>query len=102
MRPHETKKFLYGKEYHYSDKVVASLQNGKSFFFTNSITDRGLISNINKELKQVDIKKTHNRGWRDGSVVKSTGCSSRGPEFNFLQPQDVWLQIYMHQHTHVG
>ena len=21
-------------------------------------------------------------GWRDGSVVKSTGCSSRGPEFN--------------------
>jgi hypothetical protein len=26
------------------------------------------------------------RGWRDGSVVKSTGCSSRGPEFNFQQP----------------
>ena len=21
-------------------------------------------------------------GWRDGSVVKSTGCSSRDPEFN--------------------
>jgi len=22
------------------------------------------------------------RGWRDGSVVKSTGCFSRGPEFS--------------------
>jgi hypothetical protein len=26
------------------------------------------------------------RGWRDGSVVKSTGCSSRGPEFNSQKP----------------
>jgi hypothetical protein len=25
-------------------------------------------------------------GWRDGSSVKSTGCSSRGPEFNSQQP----------------
>jgi hypothetical protein len=25
-------------------------------------------------------------GWRDGSVVKSNNCSSRGPEFNFQQP----------------
>jgi hypothetical protein len=25
-------------------------------------------------------------GWRDGSVVKSTGCSSTGPEFNSEQP----------------
>jgi hypothetical protein len=25
-------------------------------------------------------------GWRDGSEVKSTDCSSRGPEFNFQQP----------------
>jgi hypothetical protein len=24
-------------------------------------------------------------GWRDGSVVKSTSCSSRGPEFNSQQ-----------------
>ena len=22
------------------------------------------------------------RGWRDGSEVKSTGCTSKGPEFN--------------------
>jgi hypothetical protein len=24
--------------------------------------------------------------WRDGSAVKSTGCSSRGPKFNSQQP----------------
>ena len=26
------------------------------------------------------------RGWRDGSVVKSTDCSSEGPEFKTQQP----------------
>jgi len=26
------------------------------------------------------------RGWRDGLEVKSTDCSSRGPEFNSQQP----------------
>ena len=25
------------------------------------------------------------KGWRDGSAVKSTDCSSRGPEFNSQQ-----------------
>jgi hypothetical protein len=25
------------------------------------------------------------KGWRDSSTVKSTGCSSRGPEFNSQQ-----------------
>jgi hypothetical protein len=25
-------------------------------------------------------------GWRDGSAVKSTDCSSKGPEFNSQQP----------------
>lgn len=27
-------------------------------------------------------------GWRDGSVVKSSGCSSRGPGLNFQQSHD--------------
>jgi hypothetical protein len=27
-----------------------------------------------------------NRGWKSGSVVKSTDCSSRDPEFNSQQP----------------
>jgi hypothetical protein len=32
--------------------------------------------------------RTYNNGWRDGPVVKSTGCSSRGPEFSSQQPHD--------------
>jgi hypothetical protein len=32
------------------------------------------------------FKKELLRGWRDGSAVKSTNCSSRGPEFNSQQP----------------
>jgi hypothetical protein len=28
-------------------------------------------------------------GWRNGSVVKSTDCSSRGPKFNSQQPHGV-------------
>jgi hypothetical protein len=32
-------------------------------------------------------------GWRDGSVVKSTGCSFKGPEFNSQQPHGG-LYIY--------
>jgi hypothetical protein len=31
-------------------------------------------------------KKKKKKGWRDGSAVKSTDCSSRGPEFNSQQP----------------
>ena len=30
-------------------------------------------------------------GWRDGSAVKNTDCSSRGPEFNSQQPHSgIW------------
>jgi hypothetical protein len=31
-------------------------------------------------------KKNHHLGWRDGSVVKCTDFSSRGPEFDSQQP----------------
>jgi hypothetical protein len=31
-------------------------------------------------------KKKKKSGWRDGSVVKSTDCSSEGPEFKSQQP----------------
>jgi hypothetical protein len=33
-----------------------------------------------------EIYKSHNWGWRDGSAVKSTDCSSEGPEFKSQQP----------------
>ena len=32
------------------------------------------------------LSKSQSLGWRDGSVVKSTDCSSRGPEFNSQHP----------------
>jgi hypothetical protein len=32
------------------------------------------------------LEKHRNQGWRDGSVVKSTVCSSKGPEFKSQQP----------------
>jgi hypothetical protein len=32
-------------------------------------------------------KKKITQGWRDGSAVKGTDCSSRCPEFNSQQPQ---------------
>ena len=31
--------------------------------------------------------KNHSGGWRDGSAVKDTFCSSRGPRIDFLHPQ---------------
>ena len=37
-------------------------------------------------LVRTEIEKGNNGSWRDGSVVKSTLCSSRGPEFNSQQP----------------
>jgi hypothetical protein len=42
-----------------------------------------MVQTIAKRLKK---KKQKNRGWRDGSVVKSTDCSSRGLKFNSQQP----------------
>jgi hypothetical protein len=35
--------------------------------------------------------------WRDGSVVKNTDCSSRGPEFNSQQPQAS--HNYLHSYS---
>jgi hypothetical protein len=36
--------------------------------------------------KVKNCKENKVSGWRDGSVVKSTDCSFRGPEFSFQQP----------------
>jgi hypothetical protein len=33
-------------------------------------------------IKNVKKKKKKKKDWRDGSAVKSSDCSSRGPEFN--------------------
>jgi hypothetical protein len=39
-----------------------------------------------KKVRRIKPLKTKPLGWRDGSAVKSTDCSSRDPEFNSQQP----------------
>jgi hypothetical protein len=36
----------------------------------------------------IDHTKMNNKGWRDGSAVKSADCSSEGHEFKYQQPHD--------------
>jgi hypothetical protein len=40
------------------------------------------------KIKNPKPLKGYYTGWRDVSAVKSTDCSSRGPEFNFQLPHD--------------
>ena len=47
----------------------------------NSYENRKVGQTINN-----DYFKIPDRGWRDGSVVRSTDCSSKGPEFKSQQP----------------
>jgi hypothetical protein len=45
------------------------------------------VPNVWPYFKRKKMKlKSWLRGWRDGSEVKSTDYSSRGPEFNSQQP----------------
>jgi hypothetical protein len=48
------------------------------FCLKNVPSKKGWGEEVRKERKE--------EGWRDGSVVKSTDCSSRGPEFKSQQP----------------
>ena len=77
-----------------------------------------LKSKEDKESTTLKIINTWIGGWRDGSAIKSTGCSVRGPKFNSQQPYGgsqpsvmrsnglfwcVWrqqqcTQIYIHIH----
>jgi hypothetical protein len=41
---------------------------------------------LHRETLSRKKKKVGGGGWRDGSVVKSTDCSSEGPEFKSQQP----------------
>ena len=38
------------------------------------------------KLTSEDTFKMGRQGWRDGSAVKSTDCSSESPDFKFQQP----------------
>jgi hypothetical protein len=40
----------------------------------------------NRSVELFSRLKNHHEGWGDGSAVKSTDCSSRGPGFKSQQP----------------
>jgi hypothetical protein len=50
---------------------------------TNHSLHKALLYTKDKKVEK-EIRKSG--GWRDGSVVKSTDCSSRGPEFKSQKP----------------
>jgi hypothetical protein len=43
-------------------------------------------SQLTRDREVIDCVKSKNKGWRDGSAVKSTDCSSEGHEFKSQQP----------------
>jgi hypothetical protein len=48
---------------------------------------RGKMSDIIRgKMSDIIRGKKEKRDWRDGSHIKGSGCSSRGPEFNSQQP----------------
>ena len=60
---------------------------GRAFIMENLILNRMYILRVQRVV--ILVVKTKTWGWRDGSEVKSTDCSSRGPEFNSQQPHGV-------------
>ena len=62
-------------------KSLKENQEKKPKHITETIQD--LKTEIEKNKENTSL------GWRDSSVVKSTACSSKGPEFNSQQPHGV-------------
>jgi hypothetical protein len=54
--------------------------------FVCAATPISKIKRITALKKKKGLKKLKYLGWRDGSAVKSTNCSSRDLEFNSQQP----------------
>ena len=48
-----------------------------------------------RETREMKEERQRQRGWRDGSVVKSIGCSSRGPELVWLTANynEIWCAL---------
>lgn len=57
MGPHKTEKLL-SKGLHYSDRE-ADYRIREDFFLSTHPSERGLISEIYKQLKKLDVKKTN-------------------------------------------
>jgi hypothetical protein len=65
--------------------------------YTN-ISQHCLHLDVAKGLGKNFIKRCF-RGWKDGSVVKSTDCSSEGPEFKSQQPHGGLQPSVMRSNT---
>jgi hypothetical protein len=65
-------------------QAESSRQEGRisfhSFSCKSSVFGKCHVENLMRSLKH------SSRGWRDGSAVKNTDCSSKGPEFKSQQP----------------
>jgi hypothetical protein len=74
--------------------------SGLHGYFINLVQRPACRQNIH-----IHKRKKNIRGWRVGSEVKSTDCSSRGSEFNSQQPHGssqlsaIQLQVTPHPHT---
>jgi hypothetical protein len=75
--------------------VVAKSTNMESWFYFDYAFPPGNNKDHTQNFYQKKKKKKKKRkkkrtlGWRDGSAVKSTDCSSEGPKFKSQQPHRV-------------
>jgi hypothetical protein len=61
---------------------------------THGWTSQTLLRYKGREEQKENFRQKSAWGWRNGSVVKSTECSSRGPRFDSQNPHNCpWFQI---------
>jgi hypothetical protein len=79
----------------YRCKTINKIKHQTSVFSPRPASPGGMLTDENHpdeawdaEFKRTTINsiKKSKEGWRDSSVVRSTDCSSRSPEFNSQQP----------------
>jgi hypothetical protein len=68
---------------HFFNSSIQGAQAGHNSEFEDSLVYR--VSSRSARATQRNPVSKNQQGWRDGTEVKSTGCSSRGPEFNSQQ-----------------
>jgi hypothetical protein len=69
-----------------NNSLESTIEGGKNRREEGSILMKCCLLKDPEHMMQNQYLKTLLLGWRDCSVVKSTDCSSRGPEFNSQHP----------------